>query len=295
MTAPEASAPFAPAQNGPLAIICGGGALPYAVATAAAEGRRVVLFPLRGWADPARVAAFPHHWIALGQFGRFIRLAKSEGCRDVVWIGSLVRPAIRQIRLDLTTLRLLPRIVGAFRGGDNHLLSSLGRSFEDHGFRMLGAHQVAPSLLVPIGAMTRNQPGDRDRADIKLGLAILEAIGSFDIGQAVVVADQRGLAVEGAEGTDGLLARVADMRDSGRIHAAAATGVLVKAPKPKQDRRFDLPVIGPRTVEGAIRAGLAGIAVVAGSAMVAEADRLAVLADRSGLFVVGARNDGTFD
>jgi DUF1009 family protein len=109
------------------------------------------------------------------------------------------------------------------------------------------------------------------------------------------VADQHCLAVEGAEGTDGLLARIAEMRKSGRIRAGPGTGVLVKAPKPQQDRRFDLPVIGPQTVEGAARAGLAGIAVVAGSAMVAEADRLAALADRTGLFVVGVRNDGTFD
>jgi DUF1009 family protein len=295
MTANEASAPLAPAEGGPLAVICGGGSLPYAVAAAAARSRRVVLFPLHGWADPERVTEFPHHWIALGQFGRFSRLAKSEGCRDVVWIGSLVRPAIRQIRLDVTTLLLLPRIMRAFRGGDNHLLSSVGRIFEDHGFRMLGAHQVVPSLLVPEGALSRFKPDERQRADIVRGLAILDGIGRFDIGQAVVVADQHCLAVEGAEGTDGLLARIAEMRKSGRIRAGPGTGVLVKAPKPQQDRRFDLPVIGPQTVEGAARAGLAGIAVVAGSAMVAEADRLAALADRTGLFVVGVRNDGTFD
>jgi DUF1009 family protein len=295
MTANEASAPLAPAESGPLAVICGGGSLPYAVAAAAARSRRVVLFPLRGWADPERVTEFPHRWIALGQFGRFARLAKTEGCRDVVWIGSLVRPAVRQIRLDLTTLRLLPRIVRGFRGGDDHLLSSVARIFEDHGFRMLGAHQVAPSLLMPEGPVTKRVPHVRQRSDIVRGLAILAAIGPFDIGQAVVVADQQCLAVEGAEGTDGLLARVADMRTTGRIRIPAGAGVLVKAPKPDQDHRFDLPVIGPQTVEGAARAGLAGIAVVAGSAMVAEADRLAALADRTSMFVVGVRSDGTFE
>jgi DUF1009 family protein len=295
MTANEASAPLAPAEGGPLAVICGGGSLPYAVAAAAARSRRVVLFPLLGWADPERVNEFPHHWIALGQFGRFAKLAKSEGCCDVVWIGSLVRPAIRQIRLDVTTLWLLPRIVRGFRGGDDHLLSSVARIFEDHGFRMLGAHQVAPSLLMPEGPVTNRVPHDRQRGDIVRGLAILAAVGRFDIGQAVVVADQHCLAVEAAEGTDGLLARVADMRATGRIRVPAGAGVLVKAPKPNQDRRFDLPVIGPQTVEGAARAGLAGIAVVAGSAMVADVGRLAVLADRTSLFVIGVRNDGTFD
>jgi DUF1009 family protein len=296
MAVHDAHAAVAGADNGPLAVICGGGSLPYTVAAAAAErGRRVVLFPLRGWADPARVSAFPHHWIALGQFGRFARLARSEGCRDIVWIGGLVRPPVSQIRLDLTTLRLLPRIMRAFRGGDDHLLSSLGRIFEDYGFRLLGAHQVAPGLVMPAGVLTQARPNERQRADISRGLAILDGIGRFDIGQAVIVADQHCLAVEGAEGTDGLLTRVAHMRARGRIGAPSGTGVLVKGPKAAQDRRFDLPTIGPQTVEGAAAAGLAGIAVVAGSAMLAETERLTALADRTGLFVVGVRADGTFD
>jgi DUF1009 family protein len=255
----------------------------------------VVLFALRGWADPARVVEFPHHWIALGQFGRFIRLARSEGCRDLVWIGSLVRPAITQIRFDVTTLRLLPRLIGAFRGGDNHLLSSLGRIFEEHGFRLLGAHEVAQDLLLPAGVMTLVQPSDRDRADIVRALAIIDATGAFDIGQAAVVANQHCLAIEGAEGTDQLLERIALMRTSGRVQLAPGVGVLVKAPKPGQDHRFDLPTIGPQTVEGVARAGLAGIAVTAGSTIVAEVERMTALADRSGIFVVGIRGDGTFD
>jgi UDP-2,3-diacylglucosamine hydrolase len=296
MTAHDADRGGADTGNDPLAVICGGGALPYAVANAVvARGRRVVLFPFRGWADPEQVVRFPHHWIALGQFGRFMRLARSEGCRDIVWIGSLVRPAIGQLRFDVATLRQLPRVLRAYRGGDDHLLSSLGRIFEEQGFRLLGAHEVAPELLAATGAMTRAQPNDNQRADIVRGLAILAAIGPFDIGQAVIVAGQHCLAVEGAEGTDGLLARVAEMRRTGRIRTAAGGGVLVKAAKPGQDHRFDLPTIGPQTVEGVVHAGLAGIAVVAGSAIMAETERLVALADRNGTFVVGVRNDGTLD
>jgi DUF1009 family protein len=278
----------------PLAIICGGGSLPYVVAEAAASrGRRVVLFALRGWADPARVTAFPHHWIALGQAGRFVRLADREGCRDVVWIGSLVRPAITQIRLDIATLRRLPRILRAFRGGDDHLLSSLGRMFEEDGFRLRGAHEVAPQLLVPEGVVAGRRPEARHHADIVRALAILDAVGPFDIGQAAVVADQHCLALEGAEGTDGLLARIADMRQSGHVRTAPGTGVLVKAPKRGQDRRFDLPTIGPQTIEGVIKAGLGGVAVVAGSVMIADIEQLTALADRGGIFVVGVRSGET--
>jgi DUF1009 family protein len=119
-------------------------------------------------------------------------------------------------------------------------------------------------------------------------LDYLRAAGPFDVGQAVVVASRHVLAVEAVEGTDEMLARVAELRASGRLHAPAGSGVLVKAPKLGQDWRFDLPSIGPRTVEGAARAGLAGIAVAAGSTIVAEPDRLVQEADRTGIFVVGA-------
>ncbi len=281
----------ATAEDGPLAIICGGGSLPFAVADAVSKrGRRVVLFAIRGWADPPRVAAYPHHWAAFGQFGWFCRVAHREGCRDVVFIGSMVRPAILQIRPDFKTLRLLPRVLRIFRGGDDHLLKGVADIFEEHGFRLVGAHQVAPEILMPEGSLGRERPHDRDHADIARGLVFLDAISPFDVGQAVVVADARVVATEAAEGTDQMLARVTELRCSGRIAPAPGRGVLVKAAKRDQDRRFDLPSIGPQTVEGAARAGLAGIAVIAGSTVVAEAARVAEVADRERLFVFGVRD-----
>jgi DUF1009 family protein len=273
-------------DDGPLAIVCGGGSLPFAVADAVVRrGRRVLLFAIRGWADPQRVAGYPHHWAALGQFGWFCRVARREGCRDVVFIGSLTRPAIWTIRPDLKTLRLLPRILGIFRGGDDHLLSGVARIFEEHGFRLIGAHEIAPEILMSEGPLGRERPGERDHADIAKGLALLEALSPFDIGQAVVVAGGRVLAVEAAEGTDRMLARIHELRKSGQM--AADRGVLVKAAKHGQDKRVDLPSIGPQTVTSAARAGLSGIAVVAGNTIVAEPEQIAELADREHLFVVG--------
>ena len=278
-------------DNGPLAVICGGGALPFAVADAVGKrGRRVVLFAIRGWADPQRVAAYPHHWASFGQFGWFCRVAQREGCRDVVLIGSVVRPAIWKIRPDFKTLRLLPRIVGLLRGGDNRLLKGVAAIFEEHGFRLVGAHEVAPDILMPEGPLGRERPTARDQADIATALALLEATSPFDVGQAVVVADSRVLAIEAAEGTDRMLARIAELRQGGRI-ADARRGVLVKAAKRGQDRRVDLPSIGPRTVEGAARAGLAGIAVVSGSTIIAEAGLTGAAADRERLFVIGVRDE----
>lgn len=278
-------------DNGPLAVICGGGALPFAVADAVGKrGRRVVLFAIRGWADPQRVAAYPHHWASFGQFGWFCRAAQREGCRDVVLIGSVVRPAIWKIRPDFKTLRLLPRIVGLLRGGDNRLLKGVAAIFEEHGFRLVGAHEIAPDILMPEGLLGRERPTAGDQADIATALALLEATSPFDVGQAVVVADTRVLAIEAAEGTDRMLARIAELRQGGRI-ADARRGVLVKAAKRGQDRRVDLPSIGPRTVEGAARAGLAGIAVVSGSTIIAEAGLTGAAADRERLFVIGVRDE----
>jgi Uncharacterized protein conserved in bacteria len=277
----------------PVAVVCGGGSLPATVADAlVGQGRGVVMFPLHGWADPAAVERFRHHWIHIGQLGRFSRLARSEGCRDLVLIGTLVRPTIRQVRLDIETLRVMPRIIRAYRGGDDHLLSGIGRILEDYGFRLVGAHEVAPQILAPLGHVGRFAPTPRDEADITRALALLAATGPFDVGQAAVVADGRVLAVEAAEGTDHMLAHIAEMRRGGRIRSAAGTGVLVKAPKPSQDRRFDLPTVGPSTVEHIAAAGLAGLAVVAGGVIIVEPARVMALADKANIFVAGVRDGG---
>jgi UDP-2,3-diacylglucosamine hydrolase len=284
----DKSCPIDPSAGAPLAIICGAGRVPFAVADAVMRrGRQVVLFALRGWADTAAVEAYPHHWVALGQFGRFCRFAHQAGCRDVVLVGGLVRPPIVQLRLDWGGLKQLPLIIRSFRGGDDHLLSGMGQMFESVGFHLLGAHEVAPEITAPLGALGRFKPDAPVEEDISRGFALLDAASAFDVGQAAVIAARRVLAIEAAEGTDAMLDRVIAMRTSGRIAIAAGAGVLVKAPKRRQDRRFDLPSIGPDTVMRAARAGLAGIAVVAGATIVAEPHRLVEIADHAGLFVVG--------
>ena len=191
-----------------------------------------------------------------------MRLFRSENCRDLVFIGSLVRPALSEIRLDWGTLRVLGRVLAAFRGGDDHLLSGIGGILEQDGFRMVGIKDVAPDLLMPEGCLTRVAPDRNASADIARGRDVLSALSPYDIGQAVIVIDGHVVGVEDIEGTDGLLARVARLRSEGRIRAKARRGVLVKAPKRGQDLRFDLPTVGSRTVEGAASAGLAGIAIV---------------------------------
>jgi DUF1009 family protein len=276
------------ALSSPIAIIAAGGSMPFAVAEALrAKGQEPVIFGVRGLCDETAITRFRHRWIAFGKLGELLRFLKSEGCRDLVTIGAVSRPALSDLRFDLGTLRALPDIVAAFRGGDDHLLTRAAGIFEKRGFRWLGIHDVAPEVLMPEGRVTRAAPDADAEADIAKGRAVLAALSPFDIGQAVVVIDRHVVGVEGIEGTDGLLARIADLRTSGRIRKKSGRGVLVKAPKQGQDLRFDLPAIGPRTVEGVVQAGLAGLAVAAGGAVAAEPQRMIEIAERAGVFVFG--------
>jgi hypothetical protein len=278
----------APEIDSPVGLIAGGGALPFAVADSlAARGVSSVLFALRGACDVQQVRRFRHHWISVGQLGRATTLFRAEGCRDLVFIGTLTRPALSEIRRDWATLRVVRQVWAAFRGGDDHLLSGIGRILEQDGFRMVGIRDVAPDLLMPSGCLTRATPDAQAEADIARGRDVLHALGPFDIGQAVVVIDGHVVGVEDIEGTDGLLARIAGLRAQGRIRAAVKRGVLVKAPKSSQDLRFDLPTIGAKTIDGVREAGLAGVAVAAGATQVVDPQALIAAADAAGLFVMG--------
>jgi DUF1009 family protein len=288
----EPSAACAAPEPEPVAIICGGGSFPGAVADAVARrGRLPVMLAIKGWADPQVVERYPHHWIALGQAGRLIRLANAEHCREAVFIGTVLRPPLAKIRLDWRTLRALPRIARFFRGGDDRLLSRVANLFEEGGLRIIGLHEVAPEIFVPAGVLGGYRPSLRDNSDIARALEVIAALGPLDVGQAAVVADNHVLAVEAAEGTDNMLARVAELRRQRRVTTPLGVGVLVKAPKPGQDRRFDLPAIGLRTVENVARAGLAGLAVTAGSTIIAEAADVIATADRAKIFLVGVSED----
>jgi DUF1009 family protein len=274
--------------SSPVGLIAGGGVMPFAVADSlTARGIDTVVFALKGACDPLAAGRFRHHWISVGQLGRAEKLFRAENCQNLIFIGTLVRPALSEIRLDWGTLRVLGRVWAAFRGGDDHLLSGIGRILEQDGFRMVGIKDVAPELLMPEGCITLKSPDENAVADIARGREVLRALSPFDIGQAVIVIDGHVVGVEDIEGTDGLLARVARLRAEGRIRAKAARGVLVKAPKNGQDLRFDLPTVGSRTVEGAKAASLAGIAIIAGNTVVVEPQAMIEAADAAGLFVTG--------
>ncbi len=280
-------------RTSPVGIVAGGGAFPAAVAEAVrAQGREVVLLLIQGFADPA-LERYRHYWFRLGSLGIATSKLRSHGVEDVVMVGSLTRPRLRDLGLDWTMLRLLPRIAPLFRGGDNHLLSGVVALVAGEGFSIRGAHEVAPSLLLPEGVLGARTPSARDNRDIALGLSIVATLGPYDVGQGVIVVDGFVVAVEAAEGTDQMLARYGSMRESGRLRFPKGMGVLVKAPKPQQDRRIDLPSLGPATVERAAQVGLAGIAFEAGGAIVPDVQHLIAAADAAGLFVAGVARPPT--
>ncbi len=268
-----------------LGIVAGGGALPLAVAQAAvAQGRPIHVLAFRGLADPA-LLRHPHTIIRWGEIGKIFDTLKRCGCRDVVLVGSLKRPRLRAIRPDLGLIAHLPAILQLMRGGDDSVLSRVIRLFEQKGFRVVGAHEIAPHLVAPSGVLTRNEPTPSDFDDIRLGLKVVAALGALDVGQAAAVARGYVLAVEAAEGTDEMLRRCRSLHQWG---LKSASGVLVKCPKPGQELRIDMPAIGPNTVALAADAGLRGIAVAAGQVLLAEPQKLVEAADARGLFIFAA-------
>jgi len=276
------------AAGGTLGIIAGGGELPIAIARAAeADGRNVFVLALAGMAIPSDVAAFPHAFASLGELGKAIRLLKEQGCQEVTLAGKVARPEFSKLKLDARGALALPRVMAAAIKGDDALLRSLVAIFEKEGMRVIGSTDAACGLVAPMGPLGKLSPAEEHDGDILHAIRVVAALGALDIGQAAVVCQGLVLAVEAAEGTDAMLARVAALPEALRGTPENRKGVLVKAAKPNQERRVDLPVIGVRTVELAAAAGLAGIAVEGAAALVVNRARVVETADRLGLFIYG--------
>lgn len=273
--------------EGPLAIFAGAGGLPRAIgAEVAASGREVVYFPLRGQADAGAFADTRHHEVRFGQIAGFLRKLEIVGAREVVFAGQVHRPSLWDLAIDHGTFRALPLLFRSRRGGDDAVLATLTALLDTVGVRVVSAAEVAPRLVAPNGLIAGRPPSARDLSEIRLGFDVLAALGPLDVGQSVVVVAGRVAAIEAAEGTDAMLARVAELTRIGRLRPSAG-GVLVKAPKPGQQLRHDMPVIGARTVAGAAEAGLSCIALGARGVLLADGTEAARAAERAGLSITG--------
>jgi DUF1009 family protein len=265
-----------------LGILAGGGRLPGQVAAAAfAAGRPVFLVGLEGFADPAILAPWPHQFIRILAVGQILAALRAHGCQDLVLIGPVRRPSLLDLRPDAEGARMLARIGRAAFAGDDGLLAAVVKILGEEGFRVVGAHEILSEALGPAGLLSQAAPDAVAMADIRRGIAVVRALGAVDVGQACVVQQGVVLAVEAAEGTDAMLSRCAAAARPGR------GGVLVKLVKPGQDRRADLPTVGPETIRAATEAGLRGVAFEAGGTILAEREAAIAAADSAGVFLLG--------
>ncbi len=270
-----------------LGVIAGGGELPVVLAEhCAALGRPYFVARVAPFADPA-LDSHPGATHPLGLMGARMKALRGAGCDAVTLIGQVTRPDLASLELDEGAKAMIPAILGALQQGDDALLRAILGEFEQAGFRALGVDEVMSDLLASQGAWGAHAPDDRQMRDIKKAATLAAAIGAFDVGQGVVVCEGLVLALEAQEGTDAMLRRVGELPPTIRGSADKRRGVLVKRPKPIQERRIDLPTIGVRTVEGAAAAGLAGIAVEAGATLAVRRDDVIAAADNVGLFVYG--------
>ena len=269
-----------------LGILAGGGHLPSQVAAAAkAAGRAVFVVGLEGFVDKSWLVDWPHEIIRMGAAGRIKAALLEHGVRDMVLIGPVRRPSFFDMRPDALAARILARVGKAAFTGDDGLLAGVVKVIGEEGFRVLGAQEILTEALGPRGLLTQAAPDAAAMADIARGVAVARALGAVDVGQGCVVQQGVVLAVEALEGTDAMLAR------SGPLALPAHGGVLVKLVKPGQDRRADLPTIGPGTVAAAAAAGLRGIAFEAGGAILVDRIASIAAADKAGLFLLGLGQD----
>jgi len=278
--------PVEASAAGPLGILAGGGPFPGQVAAAALQaGRDVFILAFEDFAEPDVVGPYKHAYARVGAAGRILALLRENQCRDIVLVGPVRRPSLLDLRPDLEGTKILARIGRAAFTGDDGLLAAIVRVFAEEGFRVLGAHEIITEAVGPRGVLGAVSPDAQAVADIGRGVAVVRALGEVDVGQGCIVQQGIVLAVEAVEGTDQMLARAAGLARPG------PGGVLIKLVKPGQDRRTDLPTIGPRTLVAAAGAGLRGVAFEAGGTLLTDRAACVAEADRLGLFLFGIDPD----
>lgn len=265
-----------------LGVIAGSGPVPGRVAEARLRaGGEVFVVALDGIADPETVRGLPHARVGIGRLQTTIDRLLEAGAEDVVLAGPVRRPALSALDLDARAARALVR-GGRKAFGDDGLLSLVVAELERDGLRVVGIDEVLGGVLAPAGRIAGPEPDAAAEADIARGLEVLRRLGPADVGQAAAVQEGLVLAVEAVEGTDAMIAR------AGALKRPGPGPVLVKAGKPGQERRVDLPTVGPETVRAAIVAGFRGLAVEAGGTLLIDGGEARRLAEAAGFFAVGA-------
>jgi hypothetical protein len=265
-----------------LGIIAGGTSLPQILIEHCRQTNRdFFVLAIENNADRAVFTPdIPHKWIRIGQAGTGFKTFSDEKVEEVVMIGTIHRPTLADLVPDLRTAAFFAKI-GVKALGDDGILRALIKEIEGDNMRVVGIHEVLPNLLVKSGILTKNKPDKQANADIKRGMEVAYTLGRLDVGQSVIVQQGLVLGVEGIEGTDELIKRCAGYKRKGDA------AILIKLRKPQQDMRIDLPTIGTKTIENLHQAGMRGLAVHAGNALIVDEENVIKLADKYGIFIIG--------
>ena len=265
-----------------LGIIAGGGAIPRDLINFCKENKRdYFVIAIEGNADRDLIdETIPHAWIRIGQAGTGFKKLAEEIVEEVVMIGTIKRPTLKDLVPDMRTTAFFAK-VGMKSLGDDGILRALVKEIESEGMVVRGIHEVLPELLIKKGVLGKVKPSKQAKEDIRRAVEVATELGRLDVGQAVIVQQGLVLGVEGIEGTGELIRRCGEYKRKGE------GGVLVKVRKPQQDMRVDLPTIGDKTVQAAYDSGLSGICLHSGNGLIVNEKETIKLADKLGIFVLG--------
>lgn len=264
-----------------LGIVAGGGALPHKLVSYCQKiGRDFCILGFANQTDPKLFEVGPSFVSKLGQLKKAIKFLKAQEVKELVLIGAIRRPSVFELKPDWMTLKLLFKF-GFGRHGDDSILRLVDQVLSKEGFELRGVHEYLPELIAPAGVMAQIRPNEKQFKDIEKAQSVLYHLGKADVGQSAVVQNRLILGVEAIEGTDELIQRCGNYKRKGH------KPILVKMKKPDQDERFDLPTIGPQTIENLQLHGYAGVALQAGSALIVDLEKVIKLANKYGLFVYG--------
>jgi len=271
--------PPLPVPGGWIGLIAGNGRFPIIFAENARKlGLRVSAVAHHGETSPELAQVVDQmHWVRVGQFGKVIQALKGDGVRQAVMLGGMKKTALFSgVRPDFRAIAFFTKLKS---WKDDHILRALADGFAEEGITIRESTFGLSNILVPEGDLTRRHLSEREREDVSYGWAVAQEIGRMDIGQCVVVKDRVIVAVEAVEGTDDAIRRGGQLVRQG--------AVVVKRCKPQQDLRFDLPAVGPRTIEVMNEVRASVLAVEAGKTVMLDREDMLERAHQSGIVILG--------
>jgi DUF1009 family protein len=267
-----------------LGILAGNGAMPKEVIEhCKATGRAFFVVGLEPYVLPETLYDAPHISAKIGEVGKILKSFQKNQVKEIVFAGGIRRPSFKELIPDWEGAKLMTKLA-IRKMDDDNVFRVLINEIEGKGFKVVGAQEVMPQVLLTEKLYGKTKPTKEDFEDIKTGIKVAKALGALDVGQACVVQEGMILAVEAKEGTDGMMDRIPALKRKGKAP------ILIKVTKPEQEARVDLPTIGTKTIETMKRNGIKGMAVEIGSTIFLEKEKVLKMVNEAGIFIVGVEN-----